>query len=68
MRGIITASYWIGGILALPVVGIINDKFGRRWPIFFGSGTMIAGALIQGFSINGMLVQRKHPMTSSTDD
>lgn len=53
LRGLIAAMYWIGGILALPIVGIVNDKFGRRWPIFGGSALMIIGAIIQGLSVNG---------------
>lgn len=61
LRGLIAAMYWIGGILALPIVGIINDKLGRRWPIFIGSSIMICGAIIQGFAVNGKSgpVQRK---------
>lgn len=54
LRGIISASYWIGGILALPILGIVNDKWGRRWPIFMGCGIMMVGAIIQGLSVNGM--------------
>jgi MFS family permease len=53
MRGIIAAVYWIGGIISLPFVGIINDRFGRRWSIFVGSAIMVVGAVLQGFSRNG---------------
>ncbi|KAH8178664.1 sugar transporter domain-containing protein [Sarocladium implicatum] len=57
MRGLIAAVYWIGGIAALPFVGIINDHFGRRWSIFVGSACMVVGAIIQGFSVNvGMYI------------
>lgn len=59
LRGLIAAMYWIGGILALPIVGIVNDKFGRRWPIFCGSGIMIIGAIIQGFARNGTYLTPK---------
>ncbi|KAK3348524.1 general substrate transporter [Neurospora tetraspora] len=50
LKGIISAAYSLGAILSLPLVPIINDRFGRRWSIALGSITMIVGALIQGFS------------------
>lgn len=49
----IAAAYSLGAILSLPLVPIINDRFGRRWSIFLGSGVMVAGAIIQGFSVHG---------------
>ncbi|KAI1827593.1 guanine deaminase [Xylaria intraflava] len=52
IQGIIAASYSLGAILSLPVIGIVNDKFGRRWSIFGGSAIGVIGALIQGLSIN----------------
>ncbi|KAI1363148.1 guanine deaminase [Xylaria arbuscula] len=52
IKGIIAASYSLGAILSLPFIGIVNDKFGRRWSIFGGSVIMVIGALIQGLSIN----------------
>jgi MFS family permease len=54
MTGLIAAVYWIGGAIAFPFIGIINDRFGRRWSIFVCSAIMIAGAIIQGFSVNGL--------------
>ncbi|KAH9905190.1 general substrate transporter [Xylariomycetidae sp. FL2044] len=57
LSGIIAAAYSLGAILSLPLVGIVNDKFGRRWSIFGGSVIMVIGALIQGFSVNvGMYI------------
>jgi MFS family permease len=57
LRGIIAAAYSLGAILSLPLVGLVNDKFGRRWSIFGGSCIMVIGALIQGFSVNvGMYI------------
>lgn len=53
LKGIISAAYSLGAILSLPLVPIINDRFGRRWSIALGSITMIVGALIQGFSQHG---------------
>ncbi|KAI0844267.1 general substrate transporter [Daldinia vernicosa] len=57
LKGIIAAAYSLGAILSLPFIGIVNDKFGRRWSIIGGSVIMVIGALIQGFSVNaGMYV------------
>lgn len=50
LKGIISAAYSLGAILSLPLVPIINDRFGRRWSIALGSIVMIVGAIIQGFS------------------
>lgn len=55
LKGIIAAAYSLGAIISLPFIGIINDKFGRRWSIFGGSFIMVIGAIIQGFSINSQL-------------
>ncbi|KAI0400913.1 guanine deaminase [Xylaria palmicola] len=52
IKGIIAASYSLGAILSLPFIGMINDKFGRRWSIFGGSVIMVIGALIQGLSVH----------------
>ncbi|KAI0487742.1 guanine deaminase [Xylaria cf. heliscus] len=52
IKGIIAASYSLGAILSLPFVGMINDRFGRRWSIFGGSVIMVIGALIQGLSVH----------------
>ena len=53
LKGIIAAAYSLGAILSLPLIPIINDRFGRRWSIFGGSVVMVIGALIQGFSVHG---------------
>lgn len=58
LKGIIAAAYSLGAILSLPFIGLVNDKFGRRVSIFGGSAIMVAGALIQGFSINCKSVLR----------
>ncbi|KAI0010809.1 guanine deaminase [Xylariaceae sp. FL0662B] len=52
LKGIIAAAYSLGAISSLPFIGIINDKFGRRFSIMAGSIIMVIGALIQGFSVN----------------
>ncbi|RYP69202.1 hypothetical protein DL770_008300 [Monosporascus sp. CRB-9-2] len=57
LKGIIAAVYSLGAICSLPFIGIVNDKFGRRVSIFGGSCIMVAGALIQGFSVHvGMYI------------
>lgn len=69
MTGLIAAVYWIGGAISFPFIGIINDRFGRRWSIFVCSAIMIAGAIIQGFSVNGLCISertRRHPMSRLT--
>lgn len=53
LKGIIAAAYSLGAMLSLPLIGIINDKLGRRWSIFGGSAIMVMGSIIQGFSVNG---------------
>lgn len=53
--GFINASYSLGAILSLPVVPILNDRFGRRKAIFIGSWVMVAGAIVQCFAQNGTL-------------
>lgn len=57
LKGIISAAYSLGAILSLPFIGIINDRFGRRWSIFGGSCIMVIGAIIQCFAQNaGMYI------------
>ncbi|EGS20242.1 uncharacterized protein CTHT_0047580 [Thermochaetoides thermophila DSM 1495] len=57
LKGIIAAAYSLGAILSLPLIPIVNDKFGRRWSIFGGSVIMVIGAIIQGFSTHvGMYI------------
>jgi MFS family permease len=53
LKGIIAAAYSLGAILSLPLIPMVNDRFGRRWSIFGGSCIMVVGALIQGFSVHG---------------
>lgn len=54
LDGLVQACYALGAILSLPFVPMFNDRFGRRWSIFFGSAVSIAGAIIQGFAQNGI--------------
>ncbi|KAH8595283.1 general substrate transporter [Bisporella sp. PMI_857] len=48
LSGIVAASYSLGAICSLPFIPAFNDRFGRRWSIFFGSAVSILGAIIQG--------------------
>ncbi|KAF2008492.1 general substrate transporter [Aaosphaeria arxii CBS 175.79] len=50
--GMLSASYSLGAITALPFVAILSDHVGRRWAIMFGSLVMMAGAVLQCFSVN----------------
>ncbi|RYP80344.1 hypothetical protein DL769_002524 [Monosporascus sp. CRB-8-3] len=53
LKGIIAAAYPLGAVLSLPLIPVINDRFGRRWSIFVGSSIMVVASLIQGFATNG---------------
>ncbi|KAK3500417.1 general substrate transporter [Neurospora hispaniola] len=50
--GILASALPLGSVLGLPFIPLINDNFGRRWCIMFGSCIMIIGTIIQGFSKN----------------
>ncbi|EJT71405.1 hypothetical protein GGTG_10663 [Gaeumannomyces tritici R3-111a-1] len=55
LKGIIAAAYSLGAIMSLPFIGMVNDRFGRRWSIFGGSAIMVLGAIVQGFSANAAM-------------
>ncbi len=52
-NGILASALPLGSVIGLPLIPLINDTFGRRWCIMFGSCIMIIGTIIQGFAING---------------
>ncbi|OAA67047.1 General substrate transporter [Niveomyces insectorum RCEF 264] len=52
-QGILASSLPLGACVGLPFIPYVNDGFGRRWCIMFGSVLMIIGSLIQGFAQNG---------------
>jgi MFS family permease len=54
LKGIIAAAYSLGAIVSLPFIPMVDNRFGRRGSIMYGSIIMIIGALIQGFAQNGM--------------
>ena len=50
LLGFLGASYQLGSIIGVPFAPYINQRFGRRWPVFGGSVIMVVGAIIQGFA------------------
>jgi MFS family permease len=66
--GILTASYNLGAITALPFVSILSDHVGRRWAIMFGSLVMVVGAILQCFSVNSTLHSRKMKCLCNSDN
>jgi MFS family permease len=40
-QGILASSLPLGAMIGLPFIPFVNDKFGRRWCIMFGSLVMI---------------------------
>ncbi|PLN86954.1 general substrate transporter [Aspergillus taichungensis] len=50
IKGLLAAAYSLGAVCSLPFVPWVNQKFGRRWTVMFGSAISLVGALIQGFS------------------
>jgi len=61
LTGIVSASYSLGAICALPFIPAFNDRFGRRWSIFFGSAVSVLGAIIQGASVHGSHLKSRKP-------
>ena len=53
LLGIISSSYQLGSILAVPFAPMVNNRLGRRWSIMIGSLVMCVGSIIQGFSQHG---------------
>lgn len=47
-----SSMYSLGAICALPLVPIVNDRFGRRFAVLFGSLLMILGAALQASAVN----------------
>jgi len=57
LLGIISASYNLGAICAVPIVPWVAQKVGRRWSIFIGSALQCVGAVIQCLSQHGKYSQ-----------
>lgn len=45
---LIQGMYTIGGVSALPFVGVLLDNFGRRFGMFIGSLSVIIGTVLGG--------------------
>lgn len=50
--GFMSATYSLGSILALPLVPVISEKYGRKQSINLGSIIMIIGSILQAASQN----------------
>ena len=50
--GIITAAFSFGSVAAIPFVPWVNDRFGRRMSIKFGSILILIGVILQTASVN----------------
>ena len=50
--GLMSATYALGSVAALPFVPLAVDKFGRRYPILLGAVMSITGGLLQGSALN----------------
>lgn len=53
LLGVLNASYNLGGLITLPIVPYVNDRFGRKHSITFGSVILIIGVILQSASQNG---------------
>lgn len=49
---LIQGMYTIGGVSALPFVGVVLDNWGRRLGMFVGSVTVIVGTILGGTANN----------------
>lgn len=47
----VSGIYMAGGIFALPFVGPVLDRWGRRWGMFLGALFVCFGTIVQGLSV-----------------
>ncbi|PLB44157.1 MFS transporter [Aspergillus steynii IBT 23096] len=52
LLGVLNASYNLGGLITLPIVPYVNDRFGRKHSITFGSIILVIGVILQSASQN----------------
>jgi MFS family permease len=52
MLGILSAALPLGAVVASPFVGVVGDRWGRRFGIFLGGTIMLIGGVIQGASVH----------------
>ncbi|KAJ0416993.1 general substrate transporter [Aspergillus carlsbadensis] len=50
--GLFNAAYPIGGLVGIPFISRVNDRFGRRWGIAIGAAICIIGAALQAAAQN----------------
>ncbi|KAK0109484.1 hypothetical protein ONS95_002176 [Cadophora gregata] len=50
--GVLNASYNLGGLISLPLVPWVNDRFGRRNSIALGSIILMCGVVVQSAAQN----------------
>ena len=58
--GIITAAFSLGSVAAIPLVPWVNDRFGRKMSIKFGSLLILIGVVLQTASVNSELRVAAH--------
>lgn len=54
--GIVTASFNIGAVSGIPLIPYLNDRYGRKFCVIFGSILISIGVIIQTAAINSMPV------------
>lgn len=52
LLGLITAAFSIGAVIALPLVPFINDRYGRKACILFGSAVIAIGVVLQTAAVD----------------
>ncbi|KAH0836146.1 hypothetical protein AYO21_04845 [Fonsecaea monophora] len=52
LLGVITAAFSIGAVVAVPLVPYVNDRFGRKPCIVFGSVIIVIGAVLQAAAVD----------------
>jgi sugar porter (SP) family MFS transporter len=50
--GVVNAAQSIGSFVALPFIGILSDKIGRRWTLLAGAITIIIASIIQAAAVD----------------
>ncbi|KAF2222788.1 general substrate transporter [Elsinoe ampelina] len=52
LLGCISAILALGSCLATPFISYVGDRWGRKWGVTVGCGTMLVGGIIQAASVN----------------
>lgn len=51
--GIVTASFNLGAVSGIPLIPWMNDRYGRKCCVIFGSILIAIGVVLQTAAING---------------